>query len=114
MPSPGTAAPGLATANGERSESTAVDTSRYTGVAISPTAAVIRNAIESGRRLTPSTLRATGRAISDRKTNRPIATITDRNIAHRAISRLVSVAVSEMCGIGNCGGGPGVGPTANV
>ena len=26
----------------------------------------------------------------------------------------MSVAVSEMCGIGNCGGGPGDGPTANV
>ena len=45
-------------------------------------------------------------------TNSPIATITERNITQRAISTLGEVAVSSMLGTGNCGAGPGFGPTA--
>ena len=71
-------------------------------------------AIESARRFVPSTRRTSGRAISIRSTNRPIALITVRNTAQRASSSGVVVAVCEMCGTVNCGAGPGLGPTANV
>ena len=45
-------------------------------------------------------------------TNRPIAAITNTNIAHRVISSWGVVAVAEMFGIRNWGAGPGFGPTA--
>ena len=72
------------------------------------------NAIVTARRLVPSTRRTSGRAISIRKTNSPMAISTVRNIAQRATSRFVVVAVSEMLGMTNCGWGPGLGPTAKV
>ena len=51
------------------------------------------------------------RAIRSRIASRPIATITLRNIAQRAISSGGVTAVAETWGIGNCGAGPGLGPT---
>ncbi len=51
--------------------------------------------------------------MATRITKRPIALITVRNIAQRAISNGVEVALCDMCGITNCGAGPGLGPTAN-
>ena len=42
----------------------------------------------------PRTARTTGRATSNRSTNRPIAAITNRNIAHRVISSCGVVAVA--------------------
>ena len=41
-----------------------------------------------------------------------MAVITDRNIAHRVMSRSGEVAVPAMPGIRNRGAGPGLGPTA--
>ena len=47
-----------------------------------------------------------------RNTNRPIALNTERNITQRAISSRSDVADPAMLGTGNCGAGPGFGPTA--
>ena len=54
----------------------------------------------------------TGRRISTRRTNRPIAAITVTNITHRVTSSCGVVAVAEMFGTWNWGAGPGFGPTA--
>ena len=81
-------------------------------MAISPSPAAIANATVNGRRLDPETRRTSGRAISSRSTNRPIATITVMNITQRAISNCGVVAVAEMFGTRNWGAGPGFGPTA--
>ncbi len=108
-PNSGTSAP---TSNTERSESFAVEISRYTGIAISPTTDAATNATDTFRRLAPRTRRTSGRAISVRSTNSPIALITDTNITHRAISRFALIAVAETLGTLNCGAGPGSGPTA--
>ena len=72
------------------------------------------NATVTHRRLVPSTLRTRGRAIASRIASRPIDAMTVRNIAHFATTRGVDVAPRAMCGITNCGEGPGFGPTANV
>ncbi len=88
-PNSGTSAP---TSNTERSESLAVEKSRYTGIAISPTTEAITNAIESARRLTPGTRLTTGRTIRIRSTNSPIAAITATNISQRVISSCGVVA----------------------
>ncbi len=100
------------TSNTERSESFATEKSRYTGIAISPITEQITNATDTARRLVPLTRLTTGRAISIRSTNSPIATITDRNITQRAISSCGVAAVADTLGTGNCGAGPGFGPTA--
>ena len=70
------------------------------------------NATDTFRRLVPRTRRTSGRAISIRITNSPIAAITNTNITHRAMSSFALVAVAEMLGTLNCGAGPGFGPTA--
>ena len=54
------------------------------------------------------------RAMSIRSANRPIALIMLRNAAQRAMSSGAVTAVAETCGTGNCGAGPGFGPTAKV
>ena len=72
------------------------------------------NATSSERRLAPGTRRTSGRAIAMRSTNRPIAIITARKTTERAATRLGVAAVSEIDGTGNCGAGPGFGPTWNV
>ena len=66
-------------------------------------------AIERGRSPDPGTRRGSNRATRKRNANRPIATITDRNITQRAISRLGAVAPPEMLGTANFGAGPGWG-----
>ena len=104
----------MPTAKNERSESTAVSSSRYAGSASSPSAHATTKPIETARSFVPSTRRTSGRAINSRSTKRPIAIIVVRKTAQRAISKGVVVAVSEMRGTGNCGAGPGFGPTANV
>jgi len=53
------------------------------------------SATDSARRPVPSTRRGSNRATEKRKANRPIATITDRNITHRVISRLGAVAPAD-------------------
>ena len=68
----------------------------------------------SGRRFVPGARRTAVRATTRRRASNPIATITLRNIAHRAISSWAVTAVAEMRGIGNCGAGPGLGPIAYV
>ena len=100
------------TSNTERSESFAVEKSRYTGIAITPTTDVATNATDSPCRVVPGTRLTSGRAISMRSTNSPIAAITEKNITQRGISTRGAVAVAEMLGTGNCGAGPGFGPTA--
>ena len=60
----------------------------------------------AGTRLT------SGRATSSRSTISPIALITDTNITQRAISSCGVAAVADTFGTGNCGAGPGFGPTA--
>ena len=72
----------------------------------------ITNAIEIARNDAPLTRRGSTRAITKRKAKSPIAIIIDRNITHRAISRLGEVALCEMLGTANWGAGPGLGPTA--
>ena len=71
-------------------------------------------AIETARRLVPSTRRSSGRAIAIRSTNRPIAVITVRKTSQRATSSLGVVAVPAIDGTWNCGGGPAFGPIAKV
>jgi len=44
----------------------------------------------------------------------PIAAMTDRKTIARAATRRGVAAVSEVDGTGNCGWGPGFGPTAKV
>ena len=73
------------------------------GIAISPRIDATTNAIETGRRLDPGTRPTRGRAMAMRRTNRPIAAITVRNIAHRATTSRVVVAVPEIFGTTNCG-----------
>ena len=68
----------------------------------------------TARRLVPSTRRGSGRAIASRIASRPIEAITVRNIAHFATTSAVVVALFAMCGMTNCGAGPGFGPTAKV
>ncbi len=80
--------------------------SRYTGIAINPRIDMITNASETLRRLDPSTRFATGRAITIRSTKSPMAAITVRNIAQRAITSRGVVAVCEIFGTTNCGAGP--------
>ena len=58
----GTSAP---RSNTERSESLAIEKSRYTGIAISPTIENATHATDTARRFVPSTRRISGRAISD-------------------------------------------------
>jgi len=70
--------------------------------------------IETLRKRVPLTRETSGRAISIRSANSPIATITERKTAQRAIRRGGVAAVSEIEGITNWGAGPGFGPTANV
>jgi hypothetical protein len=54
------------------------------------------------RRLVPGTRRTTGGAMRNRKTKRPSAIITPRNITQRATSKRVVVAVPAIFGIVNC------------
>ena len=49
-----------------------------------------------------------------RRKNSPIAAITERNTTARAVTSDGVAAVSEIEGTGNCGAGPGFGPTAKV
>src|SRR5262249_33519462 len=49
-----------------------------------------------------------------RNRNNPSAAMTERKTIHRVTRSLGVVAVSLSDGIANCGGGPGLGPTANV
>src|SRR2546430_17425171 len=70
------------------------------------------NAIETQRRCVSGTLRTTGRAIAMRRTNSPIAAITERKTIERSATNPGVAAVSEIAGITNLGGGPGFGPTA--
>ena len=100
--------------NTERSESLATEKSRYTGIAISPTIDDATQATDTARSVVPSTRRISGRAISIRSANRPIAVITDRNITQRAINSFAVFALADTFGTGNCGAGPGLGPTAYV
>ena len=100
--------------NDERSANCAVAITTYTGVATRPTAAATPNAIETARSLVPATRRTTGLAITMRRMKRPIAAITEIKTIARAVTRLGVAAVSEVDGTGNCGAGPGFGPTANV
>ena len=62
--------------------------------------------------VTPGTRRITGRAMSKRSTSKPIAARTDTNMTHRATRSCGVAAVAETLGTGNCGAGPGFGPTA--
>src|SRR5581483_9009466 len=95
-------------------ESITSDSSRYAGSASEATALTAKNAIEIVRSEAPGTRPTSGRAIRMRRTKSPIAVITVRNAIQRATSNGVDVAVFAMCGMTNCGGGPGLGPTANV
>ena len=72
------------------------------------------NAIDTARRFVSDTRRTTGRAIPMRRMNSPIAAISDTNAIPRAVISRGVAAVSEVEGTGNCGAGPGFGPTANV
>jgi hypothetical protein len=101
-------------AKNECNESIAVDSSRYTGNATTPSSDAMTNAIDTARSVVCSTRWTSGRAMKARRTNNPIAIITVRNTAQRAISNGGVVAVSERCGTRNCGAGPGLGPTAKV
>src|SRR6476659_9140005 len=83
-------------------------------MATSPTAAATANAIDTHRSSVSRTRRTSGRAISIRSTNSPIADITARNVIQRAMRRVVVAADSEVDGMTNSGAGPGFGPTANV
>ncbi len=56
----------------------------------------------------------TRRAIASRSASRPIETMTVRSASQRATTSGVVVADCPMCGMTNCGAGPGFGPTANV
>ena len=107
----GTSAPMSKT---DRSANCAVATSTYTGIAASPATAATPNATESGRSGVSGTRAATGRTIAILRMKRPIAVITVRKAAQRAISSEGVAEVSEVDGITNCGAGPGLGPTANV
>ena len=100
--------------NTPRSANCAVAITTYTGVAINAIAAEIPNATDSGRRRVSDTRRTTGRAVAMRRMKRPIAAMTDRKTIARAVTRLGVAAVSEIEGTGNCGAGPGLGPTAKV
>ena len=86
----------------------------YTGVAINAITAAIQKAIDTARRRVSETRRTTGRAVAIRRMKRPIAAMTDRKTIARAVTRRGVAAVSEIEGTGNCGAGPGFGPTANV
>ena len=44
----------------------------------------------------------------------PTATMSERNVAQRAMRSFGVAAVSLIEGMTNCGDGPGFGPTANV
>src|SRR2546423_6794998 len=57
---------------------------------------------------------ATGRAITARIENSPIAIIRARNASQRVATSWGVVAVSDRDGTTNCGAGPGFGPSANV
>ena len=81
---------------------------------MSPIPAAIPNAIETARSLVPGTRGTTGLAIPMRKMKRPIAAITAMKTIARAVTRLGVAAVSDVDGTGNCGAGPGFGPTAKV
>ncbi len=61
-----------------------------------------------------SSVAPAGRAMTQRKRNRPIAAMMLRNTPHRAAISPGVAAVSFSDGIANCLGGPGPGPTANV
>src|SRR5262249_11178342 len=84
------------------------------GMATSATSSAIPVAQETAFSEIPPTRRATGRAISIRSTKSPIAERNEMKTTHREIRSCVVVAVSVNDGIRNCGGGPGLGPTANV
>ena len=83
-------------------------------MATSATASATPNAAESAFRETPRTRRVTGRAMSVRSTNSPMALMNERKTTQRATRSCVVVAVSLSDGTRNWGGGPGFGPTANV
>ena len=71
-------------------------------------AAATKNAIDTLRNRVPPTRETSGRAISIRSANSPIAAITERKTAQRAIRSGGVAAVSEIEGITNCGAGSGV------
>src|SRR4051812_50186483 len=52
--------------------------------------------------------------MTSRNIRRPIATISESSIAQRSTTSVGVAAVSDSEGIGNCGAGPGEGPTAKV
>src|SRR6476620_1148677 len=83
------------------------------GIAIRPATRQKPKAIESAR-IARGAPAAAGRAISVRIENSPTASMIDRNIAHRAVTRPGLAADSDSDWITNCGAGPGLGPTANV
>src|SRR6266550_8796442 len=98
----------------ERSANCAVAIATYTGVAINAITAEIPNATETARSRVSETRRTSGRAVAMRRMKSPIDAMTDRKTIARAVTRLGVAAVSEIDGTGNCGAGPGLGPTANV
>ena len=55
-----------------------------------------------------------GRTITARKASSPTDASSATSSAQREVTRLVVAALSPSDGITNCGGGPGLGPTANV
>src|SRR5207302_10188254 len=103
-PNSGTNAP---TSNTERSESLAVAKSRYTGIATSPSTDETTNVTDTARRCTRGARPTTGRRISTRRTNRPIAAITVTNVNHRMTSIRGVVAVPEICRTRTWRAGPG-------
>src|SRR5262245_47916760 len=86
----------------------------YTGIAIKPATVATTIPTDNGRSDAPGTERTRPRATKNRRTNRPIAIITVRKLSQRVISRCFDFAEPETLGTGNCGAGPGSGPTAYV
>src|SRR5437763_888926 len=83
-------------------------------MAIRPRTELITNAVESARRLVPSTRLTIRRATRVRSTNSPIAAITVTNISQRVTNNCADTALEATAGTRNWGAGPGFGPTAYV
>ena len=71
-------------------------------------------ASETRRSEAPDTRETSGRAITVRSTNSPIADMIATKTSQRNASNPGVTADSLSEGTTNCGGGPGLGPTANV
>ena len=77
--------------------------------------AATTNAIDTRAQPRPAHARTSGRAISIRSTNSPIAAITERKTTQRAIERAAAWRRSpRSTGSRTAAPGPGFGPTANV